>query len=233
MSGKIFDRKTGTLLAAFRELKRVPTAVAKEYGDVTQILNFKGNELEDGRNLRKFPILHTLVLDDNSLESLDTIPNLPKVHTLWLNNNSFSDLPSLVTDLAVKFPSLKELSMIRNPACPGFSSLTKNEERENKRYRLYTIAHLPNLIMLDCSPVSKAERAEALRVENERRKQVVGQRLTEENAARVAAASVPSRNQKVYDGGKKAPLTVVEKKYFRSGESGPSEGNRFIGNADL
>jgi hypothetical protein len=37
----------------------------------------------------------------------------------------------------------------------------------------------------------------------------------------------------VYEGGQKAALTVVEKKYVKNFESGPSEGNRFIGNADL
>ena len=135
--------------------------------------------------------------------------------------------------MAVKFPSLKELSLIRNPACPGFTSFTKNEERQNAQYRLYAIAHLPNLVMLDCSPVSKMERLNALRAENERRRGVVEQRLTEENSSRIAAASVPARGSRVYDGGKKAPLTVVEKKYFKSGETGPSEGNRFIGNSDL
>ena len=162
-------------------------------------------------------------------------------------------LAELVTDLAVKCPSLKELSLIRNPACPGFTSFTKNEERENRKYRLYAIAHLPNLKTLDCSPVTAKDRDISLRLENERPKRLVDHRLTEESAARVAAASAPKRGTKVpavcpyrhivqtlttfwvqvYDGGKKTPLTVVEKKYYRSGESGPSEGNRFIGNADL
>ena len=200
----------------------------------------------------------------------------------------------LVTALAVKFPSLKELSLIRNPACPGFASFTRSEERENARcvtlsglrwfalvcvglrwfalvalvlrcyalvcialrcfallcvalrcfalscgarpdwvasrwrcgvavvvgssdlakgslvcvlthtcahhacrYRLYAVAHLPNLVMLDCSPVSKKERAAAVRAENARRRGVVEQRLTEEHATRVAAASVPARGSKV------------------------------------
>ena len=93
MSAEVFERSTGTLMAAFKNLRRVPSAVYKEYGEVVQILNFKGNRLEDGKNLRRFPILHTLVLDDNGLESLDAVPSLPKVHTLWLNNNNFTDLP--------------------------------------------------------------------------------------------------------------------------------------------
>ncbi len=92
MSAKVFDTATGTLMAAFKNLKRVPSAVYKQYGDEVLILNFKGNHLEDGTNLRRFPNLHTLVLDDNGLSSLDTVPALPKVHTLWLNNNDFRDL---------------------------------------------------------------------------------------------------------------------------------------------
>ena len=92
MSAKVFDRSTGTLMAAFKNLKRVPSAVYKEYGDEVLILNFKGNRLEDGRNLRRFPNLHTLVLDDNGLETLSVVPTLPKVHTLWLNNNNFQNL---------------------------------------------------------------------------------------------------------------------------------------------
>lgn len=97
MSEQIFDSKTGTLLAVFRGLKKVPSAVYKEYGDDVLILNMKGNKLEDGRNLRRFPNLHTLVLDDNELETLDTIPPLPKVHTLWLNNNKLKKLPGSMT----------------------------------------------------------------------------------------------------------------------------------------
>lgn len=88
----IFDRKTGTLMAAFKNLKRVPSAIYKEYGEETLILNLKGNQLQDGKNLKRFPNLHTLVLDDNDLTSLENIPPLPKVHTLWLNNNKFADL---------------------------------------------------------------------------------------------------------------------------------------------
>jgi len=103
----------------------------------------------------------------------------------------------LVTQLAVKFPSLKELSLIRNPACPGFASFTKNEERENRKYRLYTIAHLPNLITLDCSPVTKAERVAAIKAENERRRGVVDHRLTEEASSQITAASAPARGAKV------------------------------------
>lgn len=103
----------------------------------------------------------------------------------------------LVTALAVKFPALKELSLIRNPACPGFSSFTKNEEVENAEYRLYTIAHIPKLTMLDCSPVSKNERAKAINKENERRRSVIDRRLTQEASSRITAASVPTRGSKV------------------------------------
>ena len=92
---KIFDPATGTLLAAFKDLTRVPSAVYKEYGDEVLILDFKGNRLQDGKNLKRFPNLHTLVLDDNGLETLDCIPVLPKVHTLWLNNNQLSNLPGI------------------------------------------------------------------------------------------------------------------------------------------
>jgi hypothetical protein len=46
-------------------------------------------------------------------------------------------------------------------------------------------------------------------------------------------ARVRVRAMQVYNGGTKAPLTLVEKKYYQSGEATPSEGNRFITNHDL
>lgn len=60
-----------------------------------------------------------------------------------------------------------------------------------------------------------------------------GARVSLRLYARVVRCWHAWRGSQVYDGGKKTPLTVVEKKYFRSGESGPSEGNRFITNSDL
>jgi hypothetical protein len=87
--------------------------------------------------------------------------------------------------------------LIRNKACPGFSSFTANEERENTKYRLYTIAHLPNLSMLDCSPVTKKERTQAVEMENERRRGLVEQRMAQQAEAQVTAVSAPPKGAKV------------------------------------
>jgi stalled ribosome alternative rescue factor ArfA len=85
------------------------------------------------------------------------------VETLWCNNNQISDLPAFMDQVQTKFPFLTALSLMRNPACPGYDELSMDASEANRRYRLYVIFRMPSLAFLDCSPVTENEKKEALR----------------------------------------------------------------------
>ena len=74
---------------------------------------------------------------------------MEKVHTLWCNNNQISDLPTFLDSIQIKFPNLKFLSMMRNPACPGLMDLLQPDMDAIRMYRLYTLYRIPQLEILD------------------------------------------------------------------------------------
>ena len=83
-------------------------------------------------NLEKFKDLEHLVLDNNEL-SEGQFPLLPKLHTLCVNNNKIEDLDTFVDNIKENLPSLKYLSMLKNPACPNFFSGKRDDDYT--RYR--------------------------------------------------------------------------------------------------
>lgn len=99
--------------------------------------------------LKSFPNIQTLVLDQNNLISISPCPALSSLHTLWLNNNNIDDLPKLLDDISAKFPNIKYLSLMRNPCCPGLMNVVSPDEEGNRLYRLYVFYRLPNLLTLD------------------------------------------------------------------------------------
>jgi leucine-rich melanocyte differentiation-associated protein len=82
--------------------------------------------------VRAFQKLTYLVVDNNQLDG-STLPKLPKLHTLWVNNNRILDIELFVQVLKKNLPSLRYLSMLKNPACPNF--FTGKEEDDYQRYR--------------------------------------------------------------------------------------------------
>jgi hypothetical protein len=83
------------------------------------------------------------------------------VHTLWLNNNAISDLPAAIDAIVTRFPRIKYLSMMRNPACPGLMDIVEPDLEAYRLYRLYVLFRLPQLQYLDGLDVPEEERREA------------------------------------------------------------------------
>ena len=111
--------------------------------------------------MKRFPQIQTLILDKNELTGVDLCPPLPTLHTLWVNNNAISDLPATMDAIGVRFPKLRYLSMMRNPACPGLMDIVEPDLESCRLYRLYVLFRLPNLLYLDGIDVPDEERKEA------------------------------------------------------------------------
>ena len=115
----------------------------------------------DLQTLKIFPQLQTLILDKNFLTGVDLCPPLPCLHTLWLNNNAICDLPGTMDAIGIRFPRLRHLSMMRNPACPGLMDIVEPDLESCRLYRLYVLYRLPQLLYLDGIDVTDEERKEA------------------------------------------------------------------------
>jgi hypothetical protein len=111
----------------------------------------------DLAGLQYFPSLDTLILDKNNLDGLLNCPDIPTLRTLWFNNNAMTDLPGFMDAVTSKFPKLEYLSVMRNPACSGVSSLRPDMEAV-RLYRLYIIYRMPTLKTVDWSDVTEEVR---------------------------------------------------------------------------
>lgn len=69
---------------------RIPDALVKMYGAEIQTLDLSYNELCTLKGVEKFPLLRTLILDNNQLTDSLILPYLPHLHTLTLNKNLVS-----------------------------------------------------------------------------------------------------------------------------------------------
>ena len=63
--------------------------------------------------------------------------------------------------IGVRFPRLRYLSMMRNPACPGLMDIVEPDLESCRLYRLYVLYRLPQLLFLDGIDVPDEERKEA------------------------------------------------------------------------
>ena len=95
------------------------------------------------------------------MTGVDFCPPLPTLHTLWLNNNAISDLPATMDAIGTRFPKLRYLSMMRNPACPGLMDIVEPDLESCRLYRLYVLYRLPHLLFLDGIDVPEEERKKA------------------------------------------------------------------------
>ncbi|KYQ99854.1 leucine-rich repeat-containing protein (LRR) [Tieghemostelium lacteum] len=148
---------------AYRDITEINPRIVERFGPYTKELDLSNNNLEgDLLVLEGFPLLTTLVLDNNKLTSHCKFANLPKLHTLWINSNSINNLSVFIDKLLVAFPNLKVLSMLKNEACPNF--FNGHSLKEYKDYRMYVISKLKNLHTLDVTPVTTEERIDASKV---------------------------------------------------------------------
>ena len=63
--------------------------------------------------------------------------------------------------IGLRFPRLRYLSMMRNPACPGLMDIVEPDLESCRLYRLYVLYRLPQLLFLDGIDVAEEERKEA------------------------------------------------------------------------
>eukprot|EP00501_MAST-03F_sp_TOSAG23-6_P000643 GSMAST32.ASY1.ANO1.667.1 assembled CDS len=155
----------GALLLVEKGLKSVPSAPNSKVAKSVTTLNISSNEIRSCYSLSTLECLTTLILDKNGLQEIpNDMPKMNSIHTLWCNNNKISDLPAFIENVSRCFPHLTTLSLMRNPACPGYNDISSDNSAANRRYRLYVISCLPNLEHLDCTTVSFEEAKEASRV---------------------------------------------------------------------
>merc|ERR1712079_57677 len=74
------------------------------------------------------------------------------------------DLPELLLNVSTLFPKLEYLSLLNNPVCPSVYFEHSNE-RLYKRYRQRVLARLPELKLIDTTPVTREERESASRLQ--------------------------------------------------------------------
>ena len=146
-------------------------------------------------------------------------------------------------NIALRFPALTFLSLMRNPVSPGLMGFTGDAEADDEgvgeaaqRYRLYTVYRMPALRTLDSADVTKAEREQAAR-----RGQFMVTRKPKHQLPRGVDGAIIAR---AGDGDATAGAQVQPTS--RPGQSRSflavgtnaydgrhSEGNRFIVNSDL
>jgi len=231
----------GCLQLACQDFTEIPSDLSSRFGATTKTLDLSFNEITSlDKSLEGFSVLHTLVLDNNSLSSsqsgLSAVAKTLRV--LSVNNNSIDDLDAFLDSLA-PLSALRQLSMLKNPACP--SPCFGGDSEDYARHRLYVISKLPSLEFLDTAPVSAKERSEAkrrgafLRVA----KPVAAEETQEGNASTGAGSGQQEDDSSSLRGlspdmaapGSSGPARFGTCSYVYYGKQ--SEGNRFILNDDL
>lgn len=176
----IQDLRMGNDLSmAYRKMDHIPLCIVHSPGveTITKV-DLTECSVKDLSNLSYFSSLELLVLDKNNLDNISTCPKLNRLHTLWCNNNKISDLAAFLKDIAIKFPNIYHLSMMRNPVTPEAVLLNERiddstetgEERNRRmmyqRYRLAVLWFLPQIRILDDESVTPEEHAEAQEIGN-------------------------------------------------------------------
>ncbi|RNA42684.1 hypothetical protein BpHYR1_053307 [Brachionus plicatilis] len=122
--------------------------------------NFTG--LNDLPFLIEFANLNTLILDKNQIVSNIRLPLMLHLTTLWLNHNQIENLAIFVQNIADSCPRLRYLSMMNNKAAPSY--FNGGSLAEHNDYRMYVVARLKELSMLDDREVSAEERSHSVAV---------------------------------------------------------------------
>ncbi|CBJ30549.1 conserved unknown protein [Ectocarpus siliculosus] len=155
-------KRDGTELSlAYRPFGSVPESLALAEGRYVTSLNLTECDLKSFSNLVCFPSLQTLVLDKNDLEDIKACPTIPTLTTLWFNNNRVADLPAFLDQVLERFPLISDLSMMRNPACPGLMDIKRPDMEACRMYRTYVVFRAPQLVTVDGVDVTEGERRDA------------------------------------------------------------------------
>ncbi|KAL0481595.1 hypothetical protein AKO1_012513 [Acrasis kona] len=226
----ISTTNNGTHLSIIgRDLESIPTDLASQFGEGITELHLNHNNIKRVQHLERFSKLKSLVLDNNDVEDISDAPQLKELETFWINSNNVSDLDAFLNIIERRFPNLKWLSLLKNPACP--SELTSHDTDDYQRHRLYVLYKLKNLKQLkylDSKEVSAAERKEA-ETRGSFCKVMVAtptQSPEQDNVPVIENVSQVSQSKKP-----QASSFFGYTKHVYTGKH--SEGNRFIKNNDL
>lgn len=151
----------GMLSLSFQPVEEISRELADAKGPSTTTLNLTECGFRNFHHLESFTALTTLVLDKNELEDLTGCPPIETLKCLWFNNNKITDLPGFLDQVLDLFPRIEELSMMRNPACPGLMDIQQPDLAACRSYRMYVIYRVPQLITVDGVDVEPYERKEA------------------------------------------------------------------------
>eukprot|EP00670_Eutreptiella_braarudii_P029636 CAMPEP_0174378002 /NCGR_PEP_ID=MMETSP0811_2-20130205/121783_1 /TAXON_ID=73025 ORGANISM="Eutreptiella gymnastica-like, Strain CCMP1594" /NCGR_SAMPLE_ID=MMETSP0811_2 /ASSEMBLY_ACC=CAM_ASM_000667 /LENGTH=267 /DNA_ID=CAMNT_0015530117 /DNA_START=16 /DNA_END=819 /DNA_ORIENTATION=+ len=146
------------LSVAYRDLAKLP---ANFQGCSSQLVSLDAshNELSTLEVLENCTKLETLILDNNALSSSCGIPHLPSLRYLSVNSNNIADLVTFVDTIKKNCPKLRWLSMLNNEAC--FYYFNTCTAAKYAQYRLYVIAQIKTLKVLDNTHITDDERCKA------------------------------------------------------------------------
>ncbi|KAG2387404.1 hypothetical protein C9374_001736 [Naegleria lovaniensis] len=161
--------KKGHCSLAHQNLKEIPYNLfsKKQLSKVLE-LDLSHNEIEfQGlQHLYQFENLKSLVLDHNLIKSdvnLNMGKPLPSLELLWVNSCNITNLSTFIEKVKSMAPNLQYFSMLKNKACPNFFVEGGSPDAYND-YRLFVISRLPNLKVLDTTPVTEEERQKAMKM---------------------------------------------------------------------
>jgi hypothetical protein len=152
----------GTLVCSGGGWEAVPPELALGYGSSVTRLDLSFNNLTSLFGVRDFTLLEELIVDNNQLDHDLNLEGLPHLTTLSINNNNIDNLHSFVRKANQHCPKLTFLSLLKNTACPHFSS-ELDSSGEYELYRHYMVFAFKQLKFLDSVPITQIERAAAVR----------------------------------------------------------------------
>ena len=154
-----------TVSLAYQSLKEIPEEFLLEkqsFKNKVEVLDLSNNELTNLLKLEGYDNIHTLILDSNNFNSHSILPKMLSITYLSLVDNKIANLSIFIDKLPVKFPNLKYLNLLKNPAAPNY--FNEGSVDEYKDYRLYVINSLPSIKVVDYISVAEEEIKEAKRV---------------------------------------------------------------------
>jgi len=216
-----------------QNLPQIPLSLSKRCDPSSiRVLDLSHNSIQSIDNLGPFPLLTSLILDNNILQSQQKLPSLKTLQTLSVNNNNIDDLRVFMDSVSSSFPNLTYLSMLKNPACPNYFMGKDNEDYQ--RYRYYVLYRMKQIKFLDSTSVTQAERKEAARVgqymippKPQALPQTLASKPASDHEEEPEPAPLPDN---VDEGISRGPRFGVSS-YVYYGKH--SEGNRFITNDQL
>lgn len=112
-------------------------------------LYFTNNHLTDPTELKEFPFLEILYLNNNNLDSLDYFPKIDKLKTLILSNNNLKQIYQLQNTPNISLLDLSDNQNLNLKSMPGLNKLNSLTLNNVKLSDFSPLLRLPNLTELN------------------------------------------------------------------------------------